>query len=62
MKDIFLDFLRWDESDEAAMNKANASAVDDRSSGATRLPGGGRTLVQRKRKPTRRSCWRKSCE
>ena len=52
VREIFLDFLRWDEEDETAAQAANISAIEDPSSSSVMLPAGGWKLVQRKRKPT----------
>ena len=52
VREIFLDFLRWDEEDETAAQAANISALEDPSSSSVKLPAGGWKLVQRKRKPT----------
>ena len=53
IREIFLDFLRWDEEDEAAVKEANATAIDDPASGAVKLPQGGWKVIQRRRRPTR---------
>ena len=53
IREIFLDFLRWDEEDEAAAQEANISAFDDPTSKSVELPGGGWKVVQRKRKPNK---------
>ena len=52
VREIFLDFLRWDEEDETAAQAANTSALEDPSSSSVKLPAGGWKLIQRKRKPT----------
>ena len=52
VREIFLDFLRWDEQDDAAAQEANLSAFDDPTSKSVQLPDGGWKIVQRKRKPT----------
>ena len=52
VREIFLDFLRWDEEDETAAQAANISALEDPSSSSVKLPAGGWKLIQRKRKPT----------
>ena len=52
VREIFLDFLRWDEEDETAAQAANISAIEDPSSSSVMLPAGGWKLIQRKRKPT----------
>ena len=53
IREIFLDFLRWDEEDETAAQAANISALEDPSMSSVALPEGGWKLIQRKRKPTR---------
>ena len=52
VREIFLDFLRWDEEDETAAQAANISALEDPSSSSVMLPAGGWKLIQRKRNPT----------
>ena len=52
VREIFLDFLKWDEQDDAAAQEANLSALDDPTSKSVQLPDGGWKMVQRKRKPT----------
>ena len=47
-----LDFLRWDEQDDAAAQEANLSAFDDPTSKSVQLSDGGWKMVQRKRRPT----------
>ena len=50
VREIFLDFLRWDEEDETAAQAANISAIEDPSSSSVMLPAGGWKLIQRKKK------------
>ena len=52
IRKIFLDFLRWDEQDDAAAQEANLSAFDNPTSKSVQLPDGGWKMVQRKRRPT----------
>ena len=42
VREIFLDFLRWDEEDETAAQAANISAIEDPSSSSVMLPAGCR--------------------
>ena len=53
VREIFLDFLRWDEQDDAAAQEANLSAFDDPTSKSVQLPDGGWKVIQRKRKQPR---------
>ena len=46
VREIFLDFLRWDEQDDAAAQEANLSAFDDPTSKSVQLPDGGWKMVQ----------------
>ena len=41
IREISLDFLCWDEEDEAAAQAANISALEDPTSSSVALPEGG---------------------